>query len=320
MNKNEKAGKPSGDKKKHGDFSKFVKKKSTLSRSKKTGRNIRERFDEGAESKSSDGSSSLRKDKFSKPSSGPVKKKPAAAESGESSLIRLNKYIANAGVCSRREADNLITSGAVMINGVVVSEVGTKVSPSDKVQIGDQTLRSEKPRYVLLNKPKGYITTTDDPEKRNTVMMLIEHACKERVYPVGRLDRNTTGVLLFTNDGEMAKKLTHPKSRVSKTYHVYLDKTLSKNDMLKIADGIELEDGFIKADGIAYVGNGNDKRDIGIELHSGKNRVVRRIFESFGYQVVKLDRVLFAGLTKKDLPRGKWRHLSTKEVSFLKML
>jgi 23S rRNA pseudouridine2605 synthase len=319
MSKNEKSGKPDGEKKKHGDFSKFVKKKSTLSRSKKTGRNIRERFEEGAGGKKASGASPARKDKYSKPSSGPVKKK-RAADADDSGSIRLNKYIANAGVCSRREADNLIASGAVMVNGVVVSEVGTKVSPSDKVQIGDQTLRSEKPRYVLLNKPKGYITTTDDPEKRNTVMMLIENACKERVYPVGRLDRNTTGVLLFTNDGEMAKKLTHPKNRVSKTYHVYLDKTLAKNDLHKIEDGLELEDGFIKADGIAYVGNGEDKRDIGIELHSGKNRVVRRIFESLGYQVVKLDRVLFAGLTKKDLPRGKWRHLSPKEVSFLKML
>jgi 23S rRNA pseudouridine2605 synthase len=188
------------------------------------------------------------------------------------------------------------------------------------VQIGEQTLKSEKLRYVLLNKPKGYITTTDDPEKRNTVMMLVEKACKERIYPVGRLDRNTTGLLLFTNDGDLAKKLTHPRSRINKTYHVYLDKSLTKNDMLKLEEGIELEDGFIKIDAIAYVGNGADKKDIGVELHSGKNRIVRRMFEAMGYEVTKLDRVLFAGLTKKDIPRGRYRFLTPQEIAFLKML
>ena len=235
-------------------------------------------------------------------------------------MIRLNKFIANSGVCSRREADNLIQTGAVMVNGQIVAELGARINPTDKVQIGGQTLTTEKPQYVLLNKPKGFITTTDDPMDRKTVMALIENACKERVYPVGRLDRNTTGLLLFTNDGEIAKKLTHPRHELKKIYHVYLDKPLTKSDMIKISEGVNLEDGFIKPDQISYVGSGLDKHDIGIELHSGKNRVVRRIFESLDYKVEKLDRVFFAGLNKKDLPRGKWRLLTKEEINFLKML
>lgn len=318
MSKNENERSQGSGKKKQGDFSKFIKKKPVLSRSKKTAKLISKRFENEEESLRSGKSAGRNKPgrRNTAEKSVILKQKPRP----ENLQIRLNKYIANSGVCSRREADNLIISGAVMVNGVTVSELGAKVNPGDKVQIGDQTLKSEKLQYVLLNKPKGYITTTDDPEKRNTVMMLVESACKERIYPVGRLDRNTTGLLLFTNDGDLAKKLTHPRSRVNKTYHVNLNKALTRNDLLKIEGGMELEDGFIKVDGIAYVGDGSDKKDIGVELHSGKNRIIRRIFESLGYEVTKLDRVVFAGLTKKDLPRGKFRHLSPKEVAFMKML
>ncbi len=234
--------------------------------------------------------------------------------------IRLNKYIANSGVCSRREADRLIEAGAVQVNGKIVTELGTKISSTDKVMYGDQTISREKPRYILLNKPKGYITTVDDPEKRKTVMALIQGACKERVYPVGRLDRNTTGLLLFTNDGNIAKKLTHPRYGIKKIYHVELDKNLTKTDFSKILDGLKLEDGFIKVDSIEYVGDGKDKKQIGIELHSGKNRVVRRIFESLDYKVIKLDRVYYAGLTKKNIPRGEWRFLDEMEINMLKMI
>lgn len=238
----------------------------------------------------------------------------------EPGLIRLNKYIADAGICSRREADKLIESGAVSVNGKVVSQVGTKVEPTDKVQLGTQTLKREKLQYLLLNKPKDFITTSKDPQNRKTVMQLVDKACEERIYPVGRLDRNTTGLLLFTNDGDLAKKLMHPSSSVKKIYHVFLDKNFAKNDMLKIAQGIELEDGIISPDKIAYVDGIEDKKQVGIELHSGKNRIVRRIFEHLGYKVIKLDRVLFAGLTKKDLPRGKWRFLTKKEIDLLKRL
>jgi len=234
--------------------------------------------------------------------------------------IRLNKYIANAGICSRREADDLIQSGAVAINGVIVTELGTKVLPTDSVQYGGETLHSEKKKYLLLNKPKGYITTVDDPQERRTVMALVRDACKERLYPVGRLDRNTTGLLIFTNDGEMAKKLTHPRYGIKKVYHVELDRALSRGDMDKILDGIELEDGLVKVDEIAYIDENKNKKEIGIEIHTGKNRVIRRIFEALGYEVVKLDRTMFAGLTKKDISRGMWRFLTEKEVSFLKML
>jgi 23S rRNA pseudouridine2605 synthase len=235
-------------------------------------------------------------------------------------LIRLNKYLADAGICSRREADRLIESGVVQINGKIVTQLGTKVGPDDKVQYGGQTLKREKLRYILLNKPKDFITTSNDPFDRKTVMALVEKACTERIYPVGRLDRNTLGLLLFTNDGEIAKKLTHPKHRVKKIYHAFLDKALSKVDMIKLLAGVELEDGIIQPDKIAYVEGENDKKQIGLELHSGRNRIVRRMFEHLGYKVIKLDRVFFAGLTKKDLPRGKWRHLAEKEVNILKRI
>ncbi|MDO9512261.1 MAG: pseudouridine synthase [Bacteroidales bacterium] len=234
--------------------------------------------------------------------------------------VRLNKYIANAGICSRREADKLIIAGAVSVNGVIVITLGARVNPGDKVQYGEQTLTGERKLYVLLNKPKNYITTMDDPQDRKTVMALVRNACRERIFPVGRLDRSTTGLLLLTNDGDMAKKLTHPSSRIRKVYHVTLDKALSRTDMQQIAEGIELEDGLIQVDAVAYVGNGDDKKQIGLEIHSGKNRIVRRIFESLQYQVVKLDRVVFAGLTKKDVPRGQWRFLNIKEINYMKML
>lgn len=235
----------------------------------------------------------------------------------ETKEIRLNKYISNCGYCSRREADTLIVAGAVKVNGVIVMELGSKVLPTDKVQIGDMSLAREPFRYVLLNKPKDYITTSDDPFDRKTVMSLVENACRERIYPVGRLDRNTSGLLLFTNDGELAKKLTHPKYGVRKVYHVELDKALTKNDLIKISEGISLEDGVIEVDEIAYVND--EKKEIGLEIHSGQNRVVRRVFESLGYEVEKLDRVIFANLTKKDLPRGRWRHLEQHELNTLKL-
>jgi len=251
------------------------------------------------------------------------KKKTTKSKSPKPSgdgLIRLNKFLADAGICSRREADKLIESGAVTVNGKVVIQLGTKVSRADRVIYGDQLLRAEKLQYIMLNKPKGYITTSDDPQDRKIVMTLVQNACKERIYPVGRLDRNTTGLLLFTNDGDLAKKLTHPKHGVKKLYHVVLDRPLTKNHLLEIADGIKLEDGEIRPDKIAYDKNAADKREIGIELHSGRNRIVRRVFEHLGYRFEKLDRVLFASLTKKDIPRGKWRTLTEKEVNMLKML
>jgi len=232
--------------------------------------------------------------------------------------IRLNKYIANSGVCSRRDADMLIETGAIEVNGMIVTELGTKVMPTDVVRYGDKILQREKPVYLLLNKPKDYITTVEDERDRKHVMQLIKGACKERIYPVGRLDKNTTGLLLFTNDGEMAKKLTHPKHGIRKIYYVELNKNLTPTDLEKIAGGIELSDGEIKVDEIAYTGD--TKREIGITLHSGRNRIVRRIFEQLNYEVVKLDRVVFAGLTKKDLPRGKYRFLSDAEINILKMI
>ncbi|NTW31159.1 MAG: rRNA pseudouridine synthase [Bacteroidetes bacterium] len=238
----------------------------------------------------------------------------------DNGLVRLNKYISNSGICSRREADELIQSGAVSVNGVIVTELGTKVTPEDSVQFGGETLKKEKPVYILLNKPKDYITTTDDPEGRKTVMVLLKNACKERVYPVGRLDRATTGLLLFTNDGNIAKKLMHPRYQVKKIYHVELDKNLAKVDLEKIISGIELDDGVAEVDEIAFDGDGRDKKCLGVEIHSGKNRIVRRIFESLGYRLLKLDRVTYAGLTKKDLPRGKWRFLSNAEINMLKMI
>ena len=232
--------------------------------------------------------------------------------------IRLNKYLANAGVCSRREADEYIQAGAVLVNGRVVTELGTKVLRSDEVKFRDQPVTMEKKVYVLLNKPKDYVTTSDDPQQRKTVMDLVKNACEERIYPVGRLDRNTTGVLLLTNDGDLASKLTHPKFLKKKVYHVYLDKPVTATDLQKIAEGIELEDGEVHADAIEYA-SPTDEKQVGIEIHSGKNRIVRRIFESLGYRVVKLDRVQFAGLTKKNLRRGDWRFLTQKEVEMLRM-
>jgi len=232
--------------------------------------------------------------------------------------VRLNKYISNSGICSRRDADMLIQTGAIQVNGKIVTELGTKVMPTDEVRYGDKILQREKPVYLLLNKPKDYITTMEDERDRKHVIQLIKGACKERVYPVGRLDKNTTGLLLFTNDGEMTKKLTHPKHGIRKIYYVELNKNLTAADFEKIANGIELSDGEIKVDEIAYAGD--TKREIGITLHSGRNRIVRRIFEQLGYEILKLDRVVFAGLTKKDLPRGKYRFLSEAEINILKMI
>jgi 23S rRNA pseudouridine2605 synthase len=238
----------------------------------------------------------------------------------DNGLIRLNRYIANAGICSRRKADELIEAGVVSVNGVVISELGYKVDPmKDEVRYNNETLKREKNIYVLLNKPKDYITTTDDPLERRTVMQLVEKASKERIYPVGRLDRNTTGLLLMTNDGDLADKLSHPRSNIVKLYQVELNKNLVQGDLNKIGFGIELEDGLIKPDSVSYV-TGGSKREIGIQIHSGKNRIVRRIFEHLGYEVVKLDRVVYAGLTKKDLPRGRWRYLDEKEIIQLKHL
>lgn len=233
---------------------------------------------------------------------------------------RLNKYIANAGICSRREADVLISTGVITVNGEVVTEMGYKVMPGDVVKYNGNELKSEKKVYILLNKPKGYITTSDDSQQRKTVMELIADACSERVYPVGRLDRNTTGLLLFTNDGELTKKLTHPSFGAQKVYNVELDSTISKADMHVLMKGVELEDGFQNVDAINYTnGEPIDKRKVGVSIHSGKNRIIRRLFESLGYEVVKLDRVYFAGLTKKNLLRGHYRFLTEKEVAFLKM-
>ena len=232
--------------------------------------------------------------------------------------LRLNKYLANAGVCSRREADEYIQAGNVKVNGEVVTELGTKVTRKDTILFNDQPICLERKIYVLLNKPKDTVTTSDDPQGRQTVMDLVRNASQERIYPVGRLDRNTTGVLLLTNDGDLASKLTHPKFVKKKIYHVWLDKDVNPEDLAKISAGIELEDGPIHADAIAYA-NEKDKNQIGIEIHSGKNRIVRRIFEFLGYRVTKLDRVYFAGLTKKNLPRGRWRHLTQQEVNMLKM-
>ena len=232
--------------------------------------------------------------------------------------IRLNRFLANAGVCSRREADDFIAAGVVSVNGKVVTELGTKVLRSDNVVFHNQPVMPEKKVYILLNKPKDYVTTTDDPQKRKTVMDLIKGACREHVYPVGRLDRNTTGVLLFTNDGDLASKLTHPHFLKKKVYHVFLDKNVAASDIQRIAEGIELDDGEIHADAVEYA-SPTDKKQVGIEIHSGRNRIVRRIFEHLGYRVVKLDRVLFAGLTKKNVKRGDWRFLTEAEVNMLRM-
>ena len=247
------------------------------------------------------------------------KKKASKATPSDPNLIRLNKYIANAGICSRREADTFIAAGNVTVNGKPVTEMGYKVKKTDDVRFDGRKLNPEKKEYVLLNKPKNFITTTRDEKGRRTVMELVSNASNNRLYPVGRLDRNTTGLLLFTNDGDLAKKLTHPKHGVRKIYHVFLDKNVTIGDIRKIREGLELEDGTIEVDEVDYV-SGASKKEVGIEIHSGKNRIVRRIFEHLGYEVSKLDRVVFAGLTKKDLPRGHWRFLTEQEVINLGMI
>jgi 23S rRNA pseudouridine2605 synthase len=248
------------------------------------------------------------------------KKKRIVKAKEDTGLIRLNRFIANAGICSRRKADELISAGVISVNGNAITELGFKVDPSkDSVRYNGELLKREKMVYVLLNKPKDFITTTDDPQERKTVMNLVEKASGERIYPVGRLDRNTTGLLLMTNDGDLAEKLSHPRNNITKIYLVELNKNLSQGDLNKISYGIELEDGLIKPDQVSYVAGGS-KREIGIQIHSGKNRIVRRIFESLGYEVVKLDRVVYSNLTKKDLPRGHWRYLEEKEVIQLKHL
>ena len=251
-----------------------------------------------------------------KPRPKPIKYKEVLADPNEP--IRLNKFLSNAGVCSRREADEFIQQGLVKVNGEVITELGTKITRQDQVTFKEKPVQIESKVYIVLNKPKNCVTTSDDPQARLTVMDLVKHACHERIYPVGRLDRNTTGVLLLTNDGDLASKLTHPSFKKKKIYHVWLDKEVAVEDMEKIANGIDLEDGEIHADAISYASE-TDKTQVGIEIHSGRNRIVRRIFESLGYHVVKLDRVYFAGLTKKNLGRGKWRYLNEKEVNALRM-
>ncbi len=233
--------------------------------------------------------------------------------------VRLNKFIANAGICSRREADVLIESGIVEVNGKIITEMGYKVKPGDEVKYDGSTIQTEKKRYVLLNKPKDFITTMNDEYGRRTVLQLVKNSCKERIYPVGRLDRNTTGVLLFTNDGDLAKKLTHPRYEVKKIYHVEVDRPIDVEQIKALHAGVDLDDGdFVKVDKAEIIPDTRN-REVGVEIHSGKNRVVRRMFEAVGYKVTRLDRVKFAGLTKKDLPRGTWRHLTAKEVDFLRM-
>lgn len=241
---------------------------------------------------------------------------PRFAAPKQEGEIRLNRYIAQSGLCSRREADDLIADGKVTVNGVVVTEMGTKVQPTDEVCVNENRVVSEKKVYILLNKPKGFVTTVEDEHAAKTVMDIVKGACAERIYPVGRLDKNSLGVLLMTNDGDLTKTLTHPSYEKRKVYQVTLDKPLTKADMEQIVEGITLEDGFIQADEVSYVNE--SKKEVGIEIHSGRNRIVRRIFEHQGYTVTKLDRVLFAGLTKKNLKRGQWRFLTPQEVAMLK--
>jgi len=291
-----------------GDKSKFADKKSGTSRSTDS-RPYRKR-EEGDFKRNEDRGERI----------APTTRSRKVAEPKDDGLIRLNRYIANSGICSRRKADELIAAGVVSVNNVPVTELGHKVDPyKDEVRYNGELLKREKKVYVLLNKPKDYITTTDDPQERKTVMQLVEKASRERIYPVGRLDRNTTGLILMTNDGELADKLSHPKNGITKIYHVELSKNLSQGDFNKIQFGIELEDGLIKPDNVSYVA-GASKKEIGIQIHSGKNRIVRRIFEHLGYDVVKLDRVVYGNLTKKDLPRGRWRFLEEHELIQIKHL
>lgn len=248
----------------------------------------------------------------------PTTEKPKEKETVDDNSVRLNKYVASTGLCSRREADVFIETGCISVNGVIVTELGTRITYNDDVRFNDEPLESKNKVYILLNKPKDYITTSDDPQKRHTVFELLKGATKERIYSVGRLDRMTTGLLLFTNDGELTQKLTHPKFNKKKIYQVEVDKAFKASDMRILQEtGVTLEDGFIQPDAISYV-LPTDKTVVGIEIHSGRNRIVRRIFEHLGYNVKKLDRVYFAGLTKKNLPRGKWRHLTKAEVAMLK--
>ena len=246
-------------------------------------------------------------------------KSSQSSQTNSSTGIRLNKYIANSGVCSRREADTYIEHGSVKVNGKLVTEMGYKVQPDDVVQFDGTSITPEQKRYILLNKPKNYITTMDDDRGRKTVMDLVSNASKERIYPVGRLDRNTTGLLLFTNDGDLAKKLTHPKHNVRKLYHASLDRKLDLKDLEKLRGDVIIEGRKVFIDAVSYV-DGQPKTEIGIEIHSGRNRIVRKIFEHVGYKVNKLDRVIFAELTKKNLPRGRWRALTNQEVSNLQMM
>lgn len=291
-----------------GDKSKFADKKGGASRSTDS-RPYRKREEGGYKGKEDRG------ERVS-----PATRSRKIAEPKDDGLIRLNRYIANSGICSRRKADELIEAGVVSVNNVPITELGHKVDPyKDEVRYNGELLKREKKVYVLLNKPKDYITTTDDPQERKTVMQLVEKASRERIYPVGRLDRNTTGLILMTNDGELADKLSHPKNGITKIYHVELNKNLSQGDFNKIQFGLELEDGLIKPDNISYVA-GASKKEIGIQIHSGKNRIVRRIFEHLGYDVVKLDRVVYGNLTKKDLPRGRWRFLEEHELIQIKHL
>jgi len=295
---------PKGDK----PFRKFDDKKGGVSRSTDS-RPFRKRDSENGEYRPSFSSEKA-----------PVMRVRKDQPKKDDGLVRLNRYIANSGICSRRKADELIEAGVVSVNGEVVSELGHKVDPrKDEVRYNGELLKREKKTYVLLNKPKDYITTTDDPQERRTVMQLVEKASRERIYPVGRLDRNTTGLILMTNDGDLADKLSHPKNGITKIYHAELNKSLSQGDLNKIQFGLELEDGFIKPDTVSYV-SGGSKREVGIQIHSGKNRIVRRIFEHLGYEVVKLDRVVYGNLTKKDLPRGRWRYLEEHELIQIKHL
>ncbi|MBY0542305.1 MAG: rRNA pseudouridine synthase [Sphingobacteriaceae bacterium] len=291
-----------------GDKSKFAEKKSSTSRSTDS-RPYRKRDEGGYKGKEDRGERVA-----------PATRARKIAEPKDDGLIRLNRYIANSGICSRRKADELIEAGVVSVNNIPVTELGHKVDPyKDEVRYNGELLKREKKVYVLLNKPKDYITTTDDPQERKTVMQLVEKASRERIYPVGRLDRNTTGLILMTNDGDLADKLSHPKNGITKIYHVELNKSLSQGDFNKIQFGLELEDGLIKPDNVSYVA-GASKREVGIQIHSGKNRIVRRIFEHLGYDVVKLDRVVYGNLTKKDLPRGRWRFLEEHELIQIKHL
>lgn len=302
-------------------FRKFEDKKNQTSRSTDN-RPFRKREDDNSKTGfKGAGSRQDRNNTWSETEKKPTlrsRKNPAVQK--DDGLIRLNRYISNAGICSRRKADELIAAGVVSVNGEIVSELGHKIDPAnDQVRYNGELLKREKKVYVLLNKPKDYITTTDDPQERRTVMQLVDKASRERIYPVGRLDRNTTGLLLMTNDGDLADKLSHPKNGITKIYNVELNKSLSQGDLNKIQFGLELEDGIIKPDSVSYV-TGGSKREVGIQIHSGKNRIVRRIFEHLGYDVVKLDRVVYGNLTKKDLPRGRWRYLEEHELIQIKHL